>query len=230
MTEQTAVTPDSVYFDLRDYAHPLRRLLACAVDFALFLALFVGLLMLTEWCLVPKEVLAKGRTPEAQQQINKYMKPVQIPLPLGLLAACLAYHVALRRTRGGTIGHRLMRTRLVDKNGEPPPIRALFRRFLIAVPVTLFFGLSYLDCFRNPRRQATHDKWSGTWVVRCRAKPAGPAITSYHPKLLGTFLVTHIDLDPVTRESPVVATNAAQDRTQGSESAAQTAPTDGMFA
>jgi len=209
MSVETAPPPDSVCFDLRDYAHPLKRLIACAVDFLLLAAVLASTASLTEFLLVPREVWSQARTAEVQQQINRHIKPAQVPLTLSWLASCFAYHVLLRRTRGGTIGHRLMRTRLVDKTGQPPSLRLLLRRFLIAVPATLLFGLSYLDCFRNPRRQTTHDKWSGTWVVRCRAQPAGPAITSYHPKLLGTFLLTHIDLEPVTKETPIASTSVA---------------------
>lgn len=201
MSENPIAKPDGVYFSLRDYANPLKRVIACATDFVLLVALFAGMGAVVGILLVPAEVRSQTRTVETQRQINRHMKPAQVPLALGWLALCVAYHVPLRRTRGGTIGHRLMRTRVVDKQGQPPAVRALFRRFFIAVPATMFFGISYFDCLRNPRRQTTHDQWSGTWVVRAGAKPVGPAITSYHPKLLGTFMMTYIGLEPVTSEA-----------------------------
>lgn len=211
MTEQPSATPDSVYFDLRDYAHPIKRVLACAIDIVLLLAVFSIAGTLVGVFLMPQELRGKPRTAEVQRQMTKYMKPAQRPLGLGWLAFCIVYQIPLRRTRGGTIGHRLMRTRLVDKNGNTPPIRAVFRRFLIAAPATLFLGLSYWDSFRNPRRQATHDIWSGTWVVRCRAKPAGPAITSHNPKLLGTILLTYVDVEPVLPQASISSTAAAKE-------------------
>ncbi len=201
MTESSVAKPDGVYFDLRDYAHPLKRVVACVVDLALLVALLTGMSAGAATLLVPAEIRSQARTVETQRQINKFMKPVQVPLVLGWLALCITYHVPLRRTRGGTVGHRLVRTRVVDKAGQPPCMRTLLRRFLIAVPATIFLGISYFDSLRNPRRQTTHDQWSGTWVVRAKAKPAGSAITSYHPKLLGTFLMTYIDVEPAAPEA-----------------------------
>jgi hypothetical protein len=63
----------------------------------------------------------------------------------------------------------------------------------------LVFALIYRPCQRDPRRQTFHDRWSGTWSIRKRAEPAGPAKPVHHAKLLGPFLVTHVDIEPDQR-------------------------------
>jgi uncharacterized RDD family membrane protein YckC len=57
-------------------------------------------------------------------------------------------------------------------------------------------GAGYVLCFKTPRRQAIHDRWSGTWLVRRRAEPIGPALSTYHTKLFGTFILTYTDVEP----------------------------------
>ncbi|MBN2560862.1 MAG: RDD family protein [Phycisphaerae bacterium] len=194
--------PDAVYYASEDYAHPARRLGAWISDLAILLVILSGIGIAVQAVYVPWEVFRQRRTPEVRRQVQRYMKPIEGRLSLGVLAAAVLYHVALRRLRGGTLGYRLMRIRLVDKTGEPPAWRVLVRRFLVAVPVTLPLGASYLRCRKDPKRQAVHDQWSGTWLVRKKARPAGPAITAYQTKLLGTYLLTYIDVEPYVPVDP----------------------------
>ena len=108
----------------------------------------------------------------------------------------VSYHVLARTTRGGTMGYRLAGIRWIDKTGRTPGIKTALRRFLIAMPSCLMIGAGYLLCFKTPRRQAVHDRWSGTWLVRRRAEPAGPALSTYNTKLFGTFVLTYTDVEP----------------------------------
>jgi uncharacterized RDD family membrane protein YckC len=202
--------PDCVYFKAGDYAHPLRRFGAFALDVALLFLLLASLGFVVGLVMVPKEIRQQPRSPEVQREINKYMKPAQVPLVAGWFVCGALYYVPLRRTRGGTLGYRLVGIRLVDRTGGIPSLRTLAKRFLLAVPFDLPLGASYLACLQSPRRQAIHDQWSGTWMVRKWARLAGPARTSYQTKLLGTILLTYLDLEPVDSETCIPSVQGAQ--------------------
>ncbi|HUN81678.1 MAG TPA: RDD family protein [Phycisphaerae bacterium] len=60
--------------------------------------------------------------------------------------------------------------------------------------------LLYRSCSTHERRQGFHDRWSGTWMVRKAAAPM-EGIASYKTVLLGTFLLSHLDLEPVAAAS-----------------------------
>lgn len=209
-------TPDAVYFVAGDYAHPRRRIGACLIDFVVLVLLVSAIAALAQYIVVPADVLKQPRTTEAQKQevqkqINKHMKPVQVPVALiSFVVLPMTYHIGLRRLRGGTIGYRLTGVRVVDKKGNMPSWRVLLRRFLIALPSVLPLGAGYFRSFGDPKRQAVHDQWSGTWVIRKRATPAGPAITAYQTKLFGTFPMTYIDVEPFTLSAEVLPTAAGQ--------------------
>ena len=199
-------TPDAVYYTTSDYAHPARRIGAALVDFVvLFLVVWqfsTGVALLVA---LP-DVKRLSNTPEGQKQVDrqetktqikKSMKSIQVPA--GLVAFVLlpaAYHIGLRRLRGGTPGYRVMGIRVVDRTGSTPGWRVLLRRFLIGTPMVLLLGAGYWQCPRDPKRQANHDRWSGTWVVRKKAEPAGPALTAYQTKLFGIYPLTYIDVEP----------------------------------
>ncbi|HVP13361.1 MAG TPA: RDD family protein [Phycisphaerae bacterium] len=192
-----AVEPNSVYFAPADYAHPARRLGALVIDLAFLVAVLIAVYLQLAYVVVPQSIRSQRWSPEVQREIDRHVKPIMKPLTWAWFAFCAAYHIGLRRTRGGTLGYRLMGIRLVDEAGQAPAVRRLFRRFLLAIPSTLFLGASYFSCFTSPRRQTAHDKWSGTWAVRKRALPAGPALISYHTKFFGTFPTTYIDVEPL---------------------------------
>lgn len=184
-----------------DYASMARRIGAALTDLLTILFVVIVVNYAVAFRYVPMDVLkmpvttAKERH-DRQARINEYMRPVQVPLSTGFLVFACVYHIGLRRLPGGTLGYRLMGVRLVNEAGAPPEWKVLVKRFLLAVPFVSFFGVSYLLCRQNPRRQAFHDRWSGTWVVRKSARPLGPANRVYQSKLLGTFPLTYIDLEP----------------------------------
>lgn len=55
--------------------------------------------------------------------------------------------------------------------------------------------LAYKPCGTHEKRQAMHDQWSGTWVVRKRAEPVGRALPRYHTIFLGTMPIRYLDLE-----------------------------------
>lgn len=187
---------DYVLFAPTDYAGLSRRLTALVIDLALVIAGVSGISSAVAARVLPSDVWNVTNRAERQRRMNEAMKPVQLPTTLGCVAFAVIYHVLGRTLRGGTIGYRLAGVRLVDAAGRTPPLRVLLKRFLMAVPFTLLLGASYFSVGRNPRRQTTHDQWSGTWVVRKAAKPIGPAKPAYQTKLLGTMLFTWLDLEP----------------------------------
>jgi uncharacterized RDD family membrane protein YckC len=190
-------TPEAVVFHADDYAGTPRRLAAAVTDLAVVVLLLAGLSAVAGLAVVPADVRRMATSPEKQRRVREYLRPVQSPVLLGWLAVGVAYHVALWRLPGGTLGYRLTRQRLVDAAGQPPRGRAVWRRFLLAIPFVLFFGLAYLPCRRSARRQAIHDLWSGTWVVRAGATPAGPARIIYQTKLFGLRPLIYPALEPV---------------------------------
>lgn len=207
---------EAVYYSNADSASLVRRIISFLID--LFIVyLTVGLILTTARIVVvprdvlastpPEEIRSQPESPEKQSaikhfnaekelRVNKYMQPVMVPLVIGLFITVLAYHIALRRLKGGTLGYRITRIRLVNVAGDCPSWRTLMKRFGLGIPSCLFLLLGYSACLRNPRRQAWHDQMAGTWIVRVKAQPAGPAIISYNHKMLGTFLVTYPELEP----------------------------------
>ena len=195
-----ATAPNAVYFSPEDYAPLSRRLGAAVID-------LVAWWVITAFCIQAVVFVTAGpglrqeTNPQARavriEQIKQELRMVSTTLPLVTAAV---YHIGLRKLRGGTLGYRFMRIRLVDSDGLTPRWRVLWRRFLAGVPLVLCCGLAYAGCRKSPRRQAMHDQVAGTWVVRRPAVPAGPAVTSYQTKLLGTYPLMLVDVEPV--ESP----------------------------
>jgi uncharacterized RDD family membrane protein YckC len=202
--------PNAVYFAPHDYAPVTRRFGAFLVDLVALYLLAVVLAIPIGYLLLPRGLPSTPDTPPPQV-LSKYTK---IVFTLGGLLGGVPYHIALRRSRGGTLGYRLLGIRLVDQTGHPPSWRVLGKRFVLAVilaiPCLFFLPLvaSYLYALKHPRRQTGHDFWSGTWLVRKNARPAGPALTAYNSKLLGTLLLNYIDVEPYVPEHPPTTNEA----------------------
>lgn len=137
------------------------------------------------------------------QHMAEHVYTVNVPLTAAWILVVVAYHTLAKQKYGRTLGHFVCGLRVVAADGGAPPLRAMFKRFLIALPACGLFGLSYFVCRRDPKRQATHDQWAGTWVVRRRAEPAGPAAVTYQTRFFGTLALTYIDVEPAA--PPVAA-------------------------
>lgn len=69
-----------------------------------------------------------------------------------------------------------------------------------AIMFSIFFVIifgNYWMIIRDPHRQALHDKWSRTWVVRSGARPAGTGTPIERAWILGPFVLGYWDVDPV---------------------------------
>ena len=195
-----AEVPEFVYYRQPDYARVIRRIPSMIVDLGVLVLTTMIIMTAVQALYVPRSIIKMPRSPERNRLLAQYWRPVQKQTLLACAAVAAAYHIALRRTRGGTLGYRLLRIRLVDATGQPPSWTARTRRFLIAVPLFFFFAATYWACFQNPRRQALHDTLASTWVVRKNAQPAGPALPAYQTKLLGPWLLTYTDVEPIESE------------------------------
>ncbi|MBI5763477.1 MAG: RDD family protein [Planctomycetes bacterium] len=61
--------------------------------------------------------------------------------------------------------------------------------------VALFMFMAYRSCVSHARRQAVHDKWSGTWMIRKQARAAGRGDIKYHTVFLGTWPIRYVELE-----------------------------------
>lgn len=199
--------PEFVYYRNEDYARVVRRVPSFVIDLAVLFVALMATATLAQAIYVPTDVVRMANSPEKKRLIAKHLQPVQVQFMLGWLAVGILYHMALRRTRGGTIGYRITGIRLVDATGRPPSWRTLVKRFLVAVPFFFFFAVTYWACFHSPKRQSFHDQCAGTWLIRKNAGPAGPARPAYQTRLLGTWLFTFLDLEPAEVSEPAATTS-----------------------
>jgi uncharacterized RDD family membrane protein YckC len=152
--------PEAVFFADDDYAGFWRRLAAELADASAILVLLV--LLVVVWA-----VVAPAHEPRLA------------PLVLCGLALVFCYFVFLKHSRAGTVGYRLARVRIVDVRGRPPSLWALSLRFLFAVfgPFNVVLDLLWIPSDR--RKQSLRDKVTHTYVVKARARPAGPGQIVY---------------------------------------------------
>ncbi len=194
-----------VYFHQTDYAGPVRRMISFIIDllFIIFLLMFLEIGAGYPFPPDVQERMKAAPDTAARNAIRQeYFSQPVIQKRQGLtmrfwFVAAIAYHIALRRTRGGTVGHRLTGMRLIDCFNQPPPWRVLVKRFFLATATTLPFGISYFQCMKNPRRQALHDRWCNTWMVRRDAVPAGPGMLVHQVQVLRSWAMRYFDVEPL---------------------------------
>lgn len=192
--------PEFVYYREQDYARVIRRIPSMLIDLCVVVLIIAVVSSAAQAAYVPRSVVQMPKSPEKTRLLTQFWRPIQKQVLVICAALAVAYHIALRRTRGGTLGYRLLGIRLVDATGRPPPWKTLGKRFLFAVPLFFFFAATYWGCFQNPRRQSLHDTFASTWVVRKNAQPAGPARAVYQTKLLGPWFLTYLDVGPIENE------------------------------
>lgn len=85
----------------------------------------------------------------------------------GLCAALAFVYSSLFHALGGrTLGKRLFGVQLVDATGRAPSLGRCALRSLLSLASAAFLFLGFFLALFDRRRQALHDKLSGTWVVR----------------------------------------------------------------
>lgn len=198
-----------VVYDRDDYASPLKRIISFAIDFIVLMFLLAMLRLGVAAVVVPGDALKGLNQTQQTQEVNRRLLPYRTQLNFGIIAVVLVYHVLLRTLPGGTIGYRLTGTRLINEYGRPPELRTAMRRFVFGAPGCLCFLASYLKCLSDPYRQAMHDHYAGTWLVRKHATPIGPAIIEYQQKMIGPWPLQYPVLSPAPEDIPTSETEPA---------------------
>ncbi len=68
---------------------------------------------------------------------------------------------------------------------------------MLVIVITIVFG-NYWSISRSPRRQAQHDRFSATWVVRANAQPAGVGVPVERAWIVGPVVLAYWDVDAGT--------------------------------
>jgi uncharacterized RDD family membrane protein YckC len=86
-----------------------------------------------------------------------------------------AYLTLLEASRIGTLGFRIMGTKIVTLQGEPPSLWKMTFRLLLWVlgPINALIDILWIA--GDPWKQTLRDKFAGTYVVRRGAEPIGHA-------------------------------------------------------
>lgn len=97
----------------------------------------------------------------------------------GYLLAVIGLYLVWSWRRGGqTLGMRTWRLRIVDRHGETPSTGALLIRFAASMLSWVPAGAGFLWILCNRRREALHDRISGTYVILDQDRPTRGRSTS----------------------------------------------------
>ncbi|MCZ6698746.1 MAG: RDD family protein [Planctomycetota bacterium] len=203
--------PDAVYFHDEDYAPIGRRIGAFLLDhvFLFIMLIVIEMAVFTaSTAFAPPDLqvrLADTDPIERKKAINDWLASDEgmawiFNAFYAWLVFGVVYYIVFRRLRGGTLGYRIAGIRLVDKTGSSPSFARLTGRFVFAAIVTFPLGVSYGLCLTDRRRQSFHDRWCGTWMVRKRALPAGPAATEHAGFVLGSYMFNYPVMEPVSSD------------------------------
>lgn len=144
-------------FAEKDYAGFIRRMFALAIDLAIMFAVLAGV----------------GAACEAVRYPHSPYPHETHRIIVGWLLFALAYNFGFRLSLYGTPGYRLVGIRYAYMiTGRPSGLWVVMRS-LWAMFLTFFFALNHLWILFDPHKQAWHDKLSGFYVVKRRAKPIG---------------------------------------------------------
>jgi uncharacterized RDD family membrane protein YckC len=130
--------------------------------------------------------------------------PADAPRDLVLLTAWTAlvygYFVVLKRSPARTPGYWVARVHIVDVYGCPPGLGPLTVRLLFAVAGPLNFILDMIWIPSDRHRQSLRDKVAHTYVVKTRARPAGPALLVYRQSYVMGMSLLFQELEPIDAE------------------------------
>jgi uncharacterized RDD family membrane protein YckC len=102
---------------------------------------------------------------------------VEAALKVLVIPIAWAYMAALKRTRVGTLGYRMMGFRLVGLDGRPVSLFHATARFVVLLWLA---GVDTFSMVSDENAQTFRDKFAQTYVVRRNAEPAGVARVSYN--------------------------------------------------
>ena len=152
---------EGVYFRPEDYVGLSWRLLIDVVDLIVVCGIW-ALLTLPLLMVLPKDKVLWGHT-----------------LLLTLAGVSFSYLVVLKRSRFRTLGYVLAGARIVNLRGDPPSIASMTLRLFFTVlgPFNLLLDLLWIGS--DSYRQALHDKFAHTYVVKKTAVPSGRGPIGY---------------------------------------------------
>lgn len=84
----------------------------------------------------------------------------------GFVTLLLGYHIVFWALRGTTVGGGLLNLRVVRVDGRPLTFPDALIRGLVSILSVAALGLGCLWILFDPDRQAWHDRFAGTWVVK----------------------------------------------------------------
>jgi len=73
--------------------------------------------------------------------------------------------------------------------------RSILNLVMLAIVLSILFA-NYWSIPRSHRRQAQHDRFSGTWVIRANAEPAGIGVPVERAWIVGPVVLAYWDVDP----------------------------------
>jgi uncharacterized RDD family membrane protein YckC len=195
-----------------DYAGFLRRTAATLLDLVILAALSIG--GQGAWYFISPATWSTTRG--------------QVGVGLAVWAFAFVYIFGWRFFMNGTPGYRIMRIRYAYVLSGRPPASAVLLRSLSAILLMWVLAIDHFWILLDDRKQAWHDKISGFYVVKCKARPVGTAqVVQRIVNILGlsmVFLDPLPDQDEIAADSPsaVVPARPAQ-----APDAADSAPGEG---
>lgn len=188
---------ETVIYRQQDYAHGIRRLIAVVIDVFVSILLLAIVVSIASKIWVKPEHINEKDVAKRQRLMYEDMGPTVVTVTYVLgISLIVVYQIGMRRLRGGTIGYRIARIRLIGHDGNPPTWKQLMIRIGLMIAGIFTLGLVFLPAFLRKKRQALHDQLATTWMVRAKAMPEGPGQLVYKTKLFGTFPVTMTDIEP----------------------------------
>lgn len=83
----------------------------------------------------------------------------------------LTYMIGFKVYKGATLGYQFMDLELVSINGEKLSVKQIVIRMISSFFSALAFGLGFIWIAFDRNKQAWHDKISGIYVIKDKAKP-----------------------------------------------------------
>ncbi len=136
----------------------LRRLAALLYDAFLVAAIWMLLGFIVQFFFGPESNQVVGD----RVQTNPVQGTILFIL---MLASCTLFYCYFWMRSGQTLGMLAWRLRVENEDGFTLTLSQALRRFALAWPAFLLFGLGYLWLYVDAQGDALHDRWSGSRVV-----------------------------------------------------------------
>ncbi len=174
---------DGPVYERGDYAGFIRRTVALVFDFLFLVFLYV---------VVPEcwYEFAPAEWVTDESYVWVYY---------GLFLFAVAYCVGLRMTTGGTLGYRVMRIRYASMFDEKVTWMSVSYRALITIFLLWTFAFDHLWILFDKHKQAWHDKVSGFYVIKCKARPKGTQ--QVERRLINFMMLTFPVWEPTGRSA-----------------------------